>query len=556
MPRRLLLGGFLLAFAAMATVVFPATTQVEFVATLQGISTGPDGVTELTVQLTPSISVPVRVTEDTEIRDDGDLAVSVLDLSPNMTLKIKGVFTASGILAHEIEVQQNAAEFEIRGLISEVTPGGDGGSIVVSGFPIQVPETAEIRGRDGSDLSFADLAVGQLARVSGTLDGVQLVAFRVTVREPRDNFARIHLQGVVSEIIDEATFTVMLEGSANAQVEIDEETEIKGTLAVGALVRVEGTLTETLSVLARRIVVVDPIRIAPRKLELEPGESGQVALILLVPREEDTVFDLVSTHPEIAAPSVSSMTIPAGELTASFEVVAGDQEGETTIEVSTDGFQGRVEVEVEAKDDEPEEDLRLRWEPRVIHAAPNGTREVRLRINDRAPEDLVVTISQVSGTEGLLTFPSEVTIPAGSKEVRLELVFLGSRGDAVLRAVLPESVGGDDDELEIALRPDKVEKLEIKFDPDKLKLAPGATGKVKLRLDRPAPFDLDVLITPRDGNVAVAPGFPTQVHFQEGESSVTMEFTAGAQPGKRKLLAALPVQVGGDQAELEIEVKR
>ncbi len=556
MPRRLFLGGIFLSLASLTTWVLPATTQVEFIATLQQISNGPDGVTQLTVQLTPSISIPVRVTEDTEIRDEGDLPVSILDLSPNMALKIKGVFTASGILADQIEIQQNAAQFEIRGSISEVTPDGEGGSIVVSGFSIQVPESAEIRNRDGDPLTFGALAVGQLARVSGALESGQLVAAQVTVREPRDTFARIRLQGVITAILDEATFDVMLEGSASARVQINEETEIHGTLALGALVRVEGTLTETLSVLARRIVVIDPIRIAPRELELEPGESGSVALILLVPRDEDTEFDLVSTNPDIATPAVASVTIPAGELTASFDVVAGEQEGEADIEVSTEGFQGRVKVEVEVEDDEPAEDLRLRWEPRVIHAAPNGAREVRLRINDRAPEDLVVTITQASGTEDLLTFPAEVTIPAGSKEVRLELVFLGSQGSAVLHAVLPDSVGGGDDDLEIDLRPDKVEKLEIDFTPDKLRLAPGATGKAVLRLDRPAPYDLDVLITPRGGNVAVLPGAPTQVKFLKGESSVTMEFTAGALPGKRKLLAALPVQVGGDQAELEIEVKR
>ncbi len=555
MPRRLILfGGILLTLAAW---VIPATTQVEFIASLQNISTGADGVTVLTMQLTPTISVPVRVTDDTEIKDDSDLPISTLDLAAGMVLKIEGVFTPAGILAEEIEIQQDGAQFEIRGVITEVTPDGGGGSIVVSDFPIQVPDSAEIRSQHGDPLMFDDLAVGQFARVSGSVQGDQLVASRVTIRRPFDGFARIRLQGVISEIINDATFTVMVDGGVSAQVEINEDTEIRGVLAVGALVRVDGTLTESLSVLARRIVVIPPIRIAPKELELEPGETGPVSLILLAPRDEDTVFDLVSTNPDIATPSVDSLTIPAGELTASFDVAAGDEEGEAFIEVSTEGFEGRVKVEVGTEDEEPPvTDLRLRWEPRVIHAAPNGSREVRLRINDRAPEDLLVTISRESGTEDLLSFPEEVTIPAGSKEVRLVLTFLGSQGNAVLRAVLPDSVGGDQDDLEIALRPDHVEKLEIEFNPESLRLSPGETGKVHLNLDRPAPFDLEVLITPQGGNAAVALGVPTRVTFLEGEPSVMMEFTAGTQPGKRNLRAALPVQVGGDSAELEIEVKR
>ncbi len=560
MSKRLIL--FAACLAVSAVWAFPITTQVQFVATLQEIAPQESGLTALTVELTPSISIPVLVSEDTEIRDENDLPASIADLAPGMILKIRGVFAPSGIVALDIEIQENGSEFEVRGVIQQVTPGEEGaGSIRISGFEIQVPAAAQIENRQGDRLTFGDLAPGQLAKVEGASDNGQLVATSISVQRPRERYARIRLEGVISAILSDFEFTVELEGGVFAQVELDEFTEVRGTLAVGAAVRVEGVLTETLAVRARRIVVVDSVRLAPRELKMGPGETRTVSVILLAPRDSDTVFELSSGNPDVAVPNVETLTVPAGELTASFDVTSGDQEGETNIGVSSEGFRGRVKVEVEVEEEGEEEpppsaSLRLMWEPRVIHAVGKGVRELRLRINDRAPEDLIVAISQESGDEEFVAFPETATIPAGAKEVRIEVSFLKDQGDAVLRAVLPDSVGGDDDTLEISLRPVKPEKLSIEWKPDEVELRPGQAGEAVLSLDRPAPYALEAVLSIRNGNRSLVRGLPPRVLFAAGEGRVVVPFTAADHPGKIKLRAALPIQVGGQAADLDIEVKR
>ena len=566
MKRLFLLAAILLILPGSSLL---AASQLEFSAVLQSVEEESPAVTLLNMQLTPLVSIPVRATNATEVRDINGQPILLDDLMPGMLLKIEALFTDLGILAREIEVSDDENDFEVRGQIVSVTPQGDDAvRILVAGFDILVPSSAEISDTNGRTLTIDDLEAGQFAKVEGMVEGDDLVAREVKVGEP-ENRGRIALTGIISEILSDSEFLVTMEGGVDALVEISEETEIKGILAVGARVRVIGTLTDRLSILAERIIVLNSVELSPDELELAPGQSQSVNVILRQVREEDTVFEISSQDPEVATASTDSLTIPTGQLTASFEVTAGSMEGKTNIVVSTEGFEGRVKVEVEEEEDDgddgddgddEEDDLDVRWEPRVIRSAPNGSRDVRVRIGDPAPQDLLVALTLEEGPDDLLAFPSEVTIPEGERVVTLRIEFLSQRGKATLRATLPESVGGDQADLDIDLRAEGQAKLDIEWSPDDLELQPNSPASVELRLDSPAPFDLEVLITLKNGNRLLVEGFPGMVEFPEGQQVVLIEFTTSQPSGnndkKVQFRAALPMEVGGKHDDLKIEVEK
>lgn len=557
MKRLALLSAMFLAMCGLSPLM--GASQLEFSAVLQSVEHPNPAVTVLNMQLTPLVSIPVRATNATEVRDINGLPIALEDLMVGQLLKIEALFTDLGILAKEIQVSDDENDFQVRGPIVSVTPQGDDAvRILVVGFDILVPSSAEISDTNGRVLTIGDLEAGQFARVEGMVDGDDLVASEVKIGQP-ERRGRIALQGIISEILSDSEFLVTMEGDVDALVEISEETEIKGILAVGARVQVIGVLTDRLSILAKRIIVLAAVELSPDELELSPGQSESVNVILQQVRDGDTQFEISSQDPDVAAPSTDSLTIPAGELTASFEVTAGQMEGKTNILVSTEGFEGRVKVEVGENDgegDDEGDESGLRWEPRVIRAAPNGFRDVRLRISEPAAEDLTLALSLEEGPDDLLAFPEEVVIPEGQRVVTLRIEFLSQQVEAILRATLPDDAGHAD--LDIDLRAAGQFKLDIEWSPDDLKLAPNSPASVELHLNNPAPFDLEVLISLKNGNRSLLEGFPGMVEFPEGERVVVIEFNttqpSGNNDNKVQLRAALPLEVGGKHDDLKVEV--
>lgn len=81
-------------------------------------------------------------------------------------------------------------------------------------------------------------------------------------------------------------------------------------------------------------------------------------------------------------------------------------------------------------------------------------------------------------------------------------------------------------------------------------------GEVELRLDRPAPFDFEVVISLKSGNPNLVEGMPEKVEFKEGETKVTVQLRTVDRQGKARFRAALPFDLGGDHDDLEIEVEK
>jgi hypothetical protein len=215
--------------------------------------------------------------------------------------------------------------------------------------------------------------------------------------------------------------------------------------------------------MARSIRVQELCELSPDTLRMHLNDARQVTVILRQALDSDLVISISSADDSIAQPAVAGLMIPAGQRSGTFDVNSFEVAGETTIEVEITappelaGLTKTLEVEVGLQGGPRA--LEIKWTPRQIKKAPNRLREVRLMLKHGfAPEDLIVHIELVDPSPDLdiisPEFPTEVTIPAGEREVRLVLEIMSTTGSGKLRATLPDSVGGHSDELEIDLVPD------------------------------------------------------------------------------------------------------
>ncbi|MEE8583348.1 MAG: DUF5666 domain-containing protein [Acidobacteriota bacterium] len=557
-----------LAALLFLTGLLQATpSQVEFTARIQSVErTG--NIVVLTMELTPDFSLPVRVTPNTEVKDENNQDASPDVLVPGAIAKIEGIFTDQGLLALEAEITDDASEVEVTGSIESVADLGSGSrQIEVLGFLFTVTPAAEVSDSLGNQLFASDLQVGQLVKVEGMANGDQLLARQVKLRSAAPGFAAISVQGVVSEI-NGAQILISIQGGVSALVEVNAQTEIKGVLALGARVRVRGVMNSDLFISARRIQALDPFRLLPDELRLDFAQTGRVDLVLAAVAAEDLTFSLISRNPSVATPLSASLTVPAGSLTASFSVLSGSIEGRAFVDVEAPPQLGGVvralEVEVESDlDNDPddpdgpdEQELEIRWNPRKVQNASAGPLQVELQLNQPAPQDLLISIFLKDGNPGLASFPDSVMILQGSTTAGVLLQILSTSGEAKIRAALPN--GGDTDDLELEFaNPDQAEELEIEWNPDDLRLDPGGSATVQIRLDRPAPTDLTVVISVKDGDPSLVEDFPSEIQFLAGQSqqSVLVKTVAGRE-GKVRFRAALPFEFGGEDDELKVETRR
>jgi hypothetical protein len=178
---------------------------------------------------------------------DASLDISAMENGEHRDISVD----VSGNEAHENH-EEDGTRF--KGAITAIGAS----TITVNGHLITVTDAT-------TGLAFATLTVGENVEVEGALqaDG-SVIARSITAEDAEagehhgdddgaadDNF---EFQGAISAIsADGATLTV-----ANQAVTTNASTEINGTLAVGVMVKVEGTVQADGSVLAREVKVLAP----------------------------------------------------------------------------------------------------------------------------------------------------------------------------------------------------------------------------------------------------------------------------------------------------------
>ncbi len=543
----------LLASCFLLTLTCLQAAPLEFVAEIGSVSEV-DGETVVSVKVTPTVSIAVRVSGLTEIKDETGLPVPASELSAGQMVRIEALFTDQGILALEIEILGTSNDFEFRGMLEGV---GDG-QIELLGLVILVPDTADIKDEFGDPLNLTDLQVLDLVKVEGMTVGNDLVAEDIR-RLTEDSFARISFLAVIESFPADDQLLVVLDGGVMVLVELTEDTEVRGMLAVGAIVKVIGLINSDLFVTALKVNVVSALfELSPPRLKMGFEETRTVEVILREPLEDDLFLEIQSEDPDIATVSPEDLVIQAGEVSGSFEVTSDSVEGRTTIHVVAPDLEGaaadlRVDVREEGAD---ARELEVKWTPRVIKSNPREVREVSLFLKKGvAPTELTVELSLVDGPEGLVSFPEEVFFPAGQKRIRFNIEVRSLPGRAVIRATLPDDVGADTDDLVVELGRGQT-RLKVEWSKSQVKTGPMANVDVKLRLNKPAPAPVTVSVEVRNGDSSVvAAALPSQLTFAQGEQEISLQFATADKEGRVTYRATLPSDFGGGHDDLRIVVR-
>jgi hypothetical protein len=446
----------LTVFLLLAGHGFAAGSQVEFVATVKSVDVESSEAATLVMTLTPTFDLTVAVTGMTEIRGDGDIELAVSDLAAGMILKVEGIFMEGGILAKEIQVFEGIAEFEVKGAIEAIDTAAS--TITVAGIIIKVDAETHIRGAFGQ-ISLADLQVTQVVKVEGAI-GDDLLATEIRVIQRGFRPPRIAFEGIITEI-NEDSILVMVEGVDNVLVRIVDQTDIKGELILGASVRVNGIIIEDLSVEAHKIIVQRIVQLAPpRLLNLKPGQVHPVEIVLQSLLAEDIEVDVESLDSDIAEVNPTSVLIPAGKLTGTFEVLA-KAVGQTRIEVTLPAALGSLKtvlaVQVRERGDEVDKPLppgkfEMRWYPTGLKLWQGQTRRAMVQLQRAAPEALEVTLSLAQGESGVILFPAKVEIAKGERFAVVEFNTAEKTGFVVVRATLAGNGETSDLEVEVKSR--------------------------------------------------------------------------------------------------------
>ena len=412
--------------------------EVQFVAVVGSVDADTG---ELGMLLTSDFTIPVRVTDATDIRDANEDPFTG-DITVGLTLRVRGLFTGDGVLAEEIRVADLEGGFAVRGIIEALS---DNPTVTIEGLSIAVPADAEIFDEDGNPLSFDDLLVGQLVRIGGDIDDGELTATKIRVRIRDEALVRISFEGIVVEVAD-ASFLVELEAVGNVLVHITGETEITGDLTTGVLVRVVGTVEPDLSVSARKVLIQRLLQVAPRRVKVHAGQAHPAEVILRSPLDGPVDVEITSENPEIAQVEPSVVTVAAGKITASFEVI-GVASGETTVVVEVPDLGASVEVPVTVRGEQRE--LELNWRPDHINMGTEQSRRVILSLNQPAPEPLEVAIRLIKGEEAGVFWSEGVMFEPGDRHVLVGVESGAIAGEFKIQAEISDGVS---DDLEVTVR--------------------------------------------------------------------------------------------------------
>lgn len=537
---------------------------LEFYATVTEKSPVDSLNTTLKVEVTPTVVLDVAVTTVTELKDADGNPITIDEIQVLDTVEVEAVFTPGGFLALEIQLQEAGEGFSIKGYLEDIDEVDS--SLSVQGLTILTDGNTRFRDEERDPLSLDDLELrlasegplSLLIKVDGVYTENGLLATRVQIL-PNDRFARISLEGVIYEVRSETQFILDIGGGTQALVNILPETVMVGDPLAGLYVRVIGQLAPDLSVNALRIRVVGLFELSPDEVEMGYSETREITVLLRQSLDSNLVLQLSSADPAVASVSPESLTIPAGVLSAAFQVTSGEADGRTAVTVSAGdafgGFSRNLRVEVgEGSGEQPTE---IQWTPSVIRAAPDGHVSARLMFKyGRADQDLTVALDLIGPSADLnLQYPPTATILQGEKEVRIDLLFGAQTGSGKLVATLPEGMGSGTAELDIDLRSNPQAPLKVDWSTKKVDVAPETDFTVSLRLSRTAEADVPIIITPVSGDRTVLSEMEAQALIPAGSQTVEVAFRSSGRTGRVKLRAALPRELGGGHADLDISVR-
>ena len=256
---KLLIASLMMSLCAAGGVLAKGS-ELKFESEIVAIGEADGGIGVLTI-LVKGFEVPVIVDDDTRIEAAGD-EMGLHDLAVGDKVKVDAWFEDSAIVADEVRLLEREQEqFRLRGEISEVefagTPTATGTlestRITLLGVDVFVDGETDIVSRGsgkGNRVPASDLLPGDEVDVRGSYDGGLLWADRIKVGERELGF--IELEGEYLAPTDDG-FRIDLRESGQLRVIVGDDTVVEGEPAEGAKVEVQGTLNESLAIVAAKV---------------------------------------------------------------------------------------------------------------------------------------------------------------------------------------------------------------------------------------------------------------------------------------------------------------
>jgi hypothetical protein len=310
------------------------------------------------------------------------------------------------------------------------------------------------------------------------------------------------------------------------------------TATFGALVA-----TATVTVVPRPPTGGPTIHLDPATQMLMVNDIGMLTVTLSETQFSNSPVTLSSSNAGIASVQ-SSVTIPAGQLTASFPV-NGVSPGVATITATFGNSVANATVNVE---EEPPAAPGISLSPasQTIQAGQSGALTVTL--SPAQSSDTIISLT--SSSSGVASVPSSVTIPAGQPSAAFA-VSGNAAGQATINATLPASLGGGMASATVNVNSVPQQQPTISLSPFSQTIQLGGTGgMLTLTISAAQDSDTSVSFTATNPGVATVPGV---VVLPRGATSVSVPVTANA-AGTAGFIARLPAALGGSGAKAVVTV--
>jgi hypothetical protein len=261
--------------------------------------------------------------------------------------------------------------------------------------------------------------------------------------------------------------------------------------------------------------------LAPSALSITQGGSGQLTVSLNATQATNTVVALSSSAGSIAAVP-ATVTVPAGQVSASFNVVANTA-GQADITATLNGTSASSHITVTPA------------LPTVVSLTPPAS---QLTLGATSPLTVTISAAQVGPTvvtltstpSGLVTVPPSVIIPAGQTTASFTVTSV-ALGTAMVRATLGSSLA----EAAIDVVPPVVALVD--FQPASQSLVVGAIGTLTITLNAAQSSPTDIALSVDQPTVLQIP-VTQSVTVPPNQTQATFTVTALA-TGTAQLTATL-----------------
>ena len=447
--------------------------EVQFTGVVKSIAVNGQGAGTLFVSL-DTIDLRIIVNAKTIIQGPANEIMTLEGLAglsdssdpeTGLMVEITGKFSSSGILAGRVRVVETASDFDIRGHITRIQfPSPNQALISLLGITILAdlgsdpPVTIQM---NGVDVPISDLKIGTKIEVVGSiLDDGTWSAGQIKVFSAARKKGLVFFEGKIQAYDSGAGFIDVAVSGATGNVTrvlISPETTIQGTLAPDVYVLIIGTINADYSFTAKGIRVLAALEIKPDERKLAITQSATFTVKLRERPSSEVLVTLTVDKSGILEPfSPTTLSIPAGELTADFRVT-GLAAGMAIITAAALGDQATATVVVgqltEDDGERPSGQARISFSPDHIKMEPNETREVVLHI--QPPQKTDIALEWTSSDETIVPIPTTRVLSNGAAMFKVAIQSTGNAGKASIIAKLPETLGGGMAELVVEVEAKK-----------------------------------------------------------------------------------------------------